>query len=77
MPNPVKRSRNPSFGGPKEDTKDMLYWAAVFFVIAIVAAVFGFAGIAGSAAWVAQILFVVFIVLFLISLLTGRHRPIA
>ena len=31
----------------------MLYWAAVFFVIAIIAAVFGFGGIAAGAAGVA------------------------
>lgn len=35
----------------------MLYWAAVFFIIAIVAGVLGFGGIAGAASSVAQILF--------------------
>ncbi len=47
----------------------MLYWSAVFFVIALVAAVFGFGGIAGPAMGVAQILFFVFLVLFIVSLL--------
>jgi len=28
----------------------MLYWSAVFFIIALVAAIFGFGGIAGAAA---------------------------
>ena len=37
----------------------MLYWAAVFFVIAIVAAIFGFGGIAAGAAGIAKVLFVV------------------
>jgi uncharacterized membrane protein YtjA (UPF0391 family) len=56
----------------KEGTK-MLYWAAIFFVVAIIAGVFGFAGIAASAAGVAKILFVVFLVLAGISLLLGRR----
>lgn len=49
----------------------MLYWAAVFFVIALVAAVFGFGGIAGGAISIAKILFFVFLVLFLVSLIAG------
>jgi uncharacterized membrane protein YtjA (UPF0391 family) len=51
----------------------MLYWAAVFFIIALIAAVFGFGGIAASAAGVAKILFVVFLVLAVISLLLNRR----
>ena len=49
----------------------MLYYAAVFFLIAIVAAVLGFGGIAVGAAEIAKILFVVFLVLFLGSLILG------
>ena len=52
----------------------MLYYAVVFFVIALLAAVFGFGGIAGAATGIAKILFFVFLVLFVISLLVGR-RP--
>ncbi|MCB1555241.1 MAG: DUF1328 domain-containing protein [Xanthomonadales bacterium] len=52
----------------------MLYYAIVFFVIALLAAVFGFGGIAGAATGIAKILFFVFLVLFVISLLVGR-RP--
>ena len=52
----------------------MLYWAAVFFVIALVAAVFGFGGIAAGALSIAQILFFVFLVLFVISLVFGGIR---
>ena len=52
----------------------MLYWAAVFFVIAIVAAVFGFGNIAGGAVSIAKVLFFVFLVLFVLSLLTGVFR---
>jgi uncharacterized membrane protein YtjA (UPF0391 family) len=54
--------------------KIMLYWALVFFLIALVAAPFGFFGIAAGAASIARILFFVFVVLFLVSLLTGM-RP--
>jgi uncharacterized membrane protein YtjA (UPF0391 family) len=52
----------------------MLYWAAVFFVIAINAAIFGFGGIAAGAASIAKILFLVFIVLFVLSLIFGGIR---
>jgi len=51
----------------------MLYWAAVFFVIALIAGIMGFGGIAGGAATIAQILFVVFLVLFVLSLIFGRR----
>ena len=44
----------------------MLYWAAVFFVIAIIAAVFGFGGIAGAATFIAQIIFFIFLILFVL-----------
>src|SRR3954469_23168234 len=55
----------------------MLYWAAVFFVIALLAAVFGFGGLAASAAGVAKILFFVFLVFALVSFLFGRRSPTA
>ena len=53
----------------------MLYYAVVFFIVAIVAAVLGFGVIAGTAAWIAKVLFVVFLILFVVSLLRGRGRP--
>ncbi|HEX8341934.1 MAG TPA: DUF1328 domain-containing protein [Tepidisphaeraceae bacterium] len=49
----------------------MLYWAAVFFVIALVAAIFGFGNLAAGTMGIAKILFFVFLVLFLVSLLAG------
>ncbi|HSI33581.1 MAG: DUF1328 domain-containing protein [Phycisphaerae bacterium] len=52
----------------------MLYWAAVFFIIAIIAAVFGFGGIASGAGSIATVLFWIFLVLFVISLLFGVVR---
>jgi len=52
----------------------MLYWAAVFFIIAIIAAVFGFGNVAAGASSIAMILFWVFLVLFLLSLVFGLVR---
>ncbi len=52
----------------------MLYWAAVFLVIAILAAVLGFGGIAVGAAGIAKVLFFLFLVLFVVSLFTGTLR---
>jgi uncharacterized membrane protein YtjA (UPF0391 family) len=52
----------------------MLYYAALFFVIALVAALFGFGGIAAGAAGIAKILFFVFLVLFVVSLVAGALR---
>jgi len=56
----------------------MLYWAVVFFVVAIIAALFGFGGIAEASAGIAQILFVIFLVLFVVSLIVGwrGRRPL-
>ncbi|MGE5336753.1 MAG: DUF1328 domain-containing protein [Gemmatimonadota bacterium] len=54
----------------------MLYYAAVFFVIALVAALFGFTGIASGAVSIAKILFVLFIVLAVVSFLIGILRGI-
>lgn len=53
----------------------MLYWTAVFFVIALVAAFLGFGGLAAGAAGIAKILFFVFLGMALISLLFGRRVP--
>lgn len=52
----------------------MLYWAAVFFIIAIIAAVFGFGGVYVAAAGIAKVLFFIFLVLFVISLIAGAVR---
>ena len=52
----------------------MLYWAVVFFIIAIIAALFGFGGIAVASAGIAKILFFIFLVLFVVSLLVGVGR---
>lgn len=52
----------------------MLYYALVFFIVALVAAVFGFGGIAASAVGIAKILFVVALVAFLVSGVMGLAR---
>src|SRR3546814_16017475 len=46
----------------------MLYWALVFFVLALIAGVFGFGGIASASAAIAQILFFIFLFLLVVSL---------
>ncbi len=57
----------------------MLYWAVVFFILALVAGLLGFGGLAATAGGIAQILFFIFLVLFVVSLLygllTGRRPP--
>jgi uncharacterized membrane protein YtjA (UPF0391 family) len=66
-------------GGSRENNKrpTMLYWALVFFVIAIVAAFFGFGGISADTAWIAKVLFVVFLALTVVAFLVGRRGPTA
>ncbi len=59
---------------PERETL-MLYFAAVFFCIALVAAFFGFFGLAAATAGVAKILFFVFLVMAVVSFLFGR-RPV-
>jgi uncharacterized membrane protein YtjA (UPF0391 family) len=52
----------------------MLYYAAVFFIIALVAAAFGFFGIAAGAASIAKILFFIFLIGAIVTLLISRGR---
>ncbi|MBV8842165.1 MAG: DUF1328 domain-containing protein [Bryobacterales bacterium] len=52
----------------------MLYWAIVFFVVALIAAFLGFGGVAFAAAGIAKILFFVFLILFVVSLLANVMR---
>ncbi len=49
----------------------MLYWAAIFLVLAIVAAVVGFGAVAGAGIGIAKVLFWIFVILFIISLVAG------
>jgi len=41
----------------------MLYWALVFFVVALIAAILGFTSIAVAAASISEVLLVVFLIL--------------
>jgi uncharacterized membrane protein YtjA (UPF0391 family) len=52
----------------------MLYWALIFFIIAVVTGVLGFGGIASTAAGIAQVLFFIFIVIFAVALIMGLAR---
>jgi uncharacterized membrane protein YtjA (UPF0391 family) len=54
----------------------MIYWAAVFFIIAIVAGYFGFSGVSQDTAYIAKILAVVGIVLAVFSFLLHRGREV-
>ena len=55
---------------------NMLYWTAVFFVIALVAGAFGFFGISAGAASIAKLLFFAFLVLGVVSLFVGRRASV-
>lgn len=52
----------------------MLYWALVFFIVALAAALFGFGGIASASAGIAQILFVIFLIALVVSLVMHFAR---
>ena len=60
--------------GMREEVRDMLYYALVFFVIALLAAFLGFGGMAVAFAGIAKILFFLFIVLFVVSLVMHVGR---
>lgn len=49
----------------------MLYWSAIFFLIALLSAVLGFGNFAVAAADIAKVLFFLFLVLFIISFIAG------
>lgn len=53
----------------------MLYYALVFFVVALIAGLFGFGVIATAAVGIAQIIFWVFIVMFILSVIFGFRGP--
>jgi uncharacterized membrane protein YtjA (UPF0391 family) len=57
-----------------EEATHMLYYALVFFVIALLAAFLGFGGMAVAFAGIAKILFFLFIVLFVVSLVMHVGR---
>lgn len=52
----------------------MIYWAIVFFVVAVLAGVLAFGGMVSAATSIAQILFFVFSVLFAAALVSRALR---
>lgn len=52
----------------------MLYWALIFFLVAVLAAIFGFTGIAAGAAMFAKVLFFIFLAVFLVTLIAALIR---
>jgi uncharacterized membrane protein YtjA (UPF0391 family) len=54
----------------------MLYYAVVFFLLALAAAVLGFGGIAVAMAGIAKILFILFLILFVVSLVSHIGRRV-
>jgi uncharacterized membrane protein YtjA (UPF0391 family) len=53
----------------------MLYWAVIFFIIALVAAALGMRGVAGLSANVGYTLVGVALIFLVIALLTGGSTP--
>jgi len=51
----------------------MLYWAAVFLIIALVAGLLGIGGVAVISQQIAWILFVIGLILALVTFLLGRR----
>jgi uncharacterized membrane protein YtjA (UPF0391 family) len=64
-----RRSTDPS----SIERHTMIYWAVVFFVVAIIAAIFGFSGIAHDSAYIGKILAVIAIILAVVSYLSHRN----
>ena len=56
------------------DDSQMLYYALVYFVVALIAAVVGFGGIGAGVADIARMLFVLFLVMALVSLFVHLAR---
>jgi uncharacterized membrane protein YtjA (UPF0391 family) len=52
----------------------MLYYAVVFFIVALIAALFGFGGIAAGAASIAKILFIIFLIVSIVTFLMSLAR---
>ena len=68
----MQRTRQAARFNPLE--VEMLYYAIVFFVIALVAALFGFGGIAAGAAGIAKILFFAFLIIAIVTFVMSLAR---
>ena len=51
-----------------------LWYAVIFFVVAVIAGVFGFGLIAGVSYEIAKWLAIIFVVLFIVSIMAGATR---
>jgi uncharacterized membrane protein YtjA (UPF0391 family) len=52
----------------------VLYYAVVFFTVALTAALFGFGGIAAGTVGVAKILFIIFLIVSVVTFLMSLAR---
>jgi uncharacterized membrane protein YtjA (UPF0391 family) len=52
----------------------VLYYAVVFFIVALITALFGFGGIAAGAAGIAKILFIIFLIVSIVTFLMSLAR---
>ena len=52
----------------------VLYYAVVFFIVALISALFGFGGVAAGAAGVAKILFNIFLIVSIVTFLMSLAR---
>lgn len=72
----VTEAAQPWAARPSGGRLHMLFWAATFLIAALVAAYPGFAFLAGLAGEIAKVVFGLFLFLFVLSLFTGRRRPV-
>jgi uncharacterized membrane protein YtjA (UPF0391 family) len=63
----------PPAASPKLLGITMLYWAVIFFIVALAAAVLGFTGLAGDLAYIGKIIAVIGIILAIISFIASRR----
>jgi uncharacterized membrane protein YtjA (UPF0391 family) len=52
----------------------VLYYAVVFFIVALISALFGFGGVAAGAASIAKILFIIFLIVSIVTFLMSLAR---
>lgn len=63
----------PPAAAPKPLGITMLYWAVIFFIVALAAAVLGFTGLAGDLAYIGKIIAVIGVILAVVSYIASRR----
>jgi len=58
----------------RKGVSSWLWWAIIFFVVAVIAGIFGFGLISGVSYTIAKWLAIIFVVLFIISIIAGTIR---